>query len=251
LAWGRAAGMEPSTEKLLEALCTDPKSSRERLLHVAGLMFAERGRDAVSTRELTRAAGANLSAIGYYFGSKDGLYNQAIDFTIAGTRALIAGAEARLRADLAAAGRDRRKLARAARAFVRAVLTALLGLGPEHWPRRLIMREIDLPTAAFDRLYQAIFEPLIGAFRALVVAATERDGDEAETTILTNALLGECLIFHRNRPIILRNLDWDEYTPERIALVVEIVVDGILDALDLPRARADGDGDGQVGPGSI
>ena len=234
--------MEPSTEKLLEALCTDPRSSRERLLHVAGLMFAERGRDAVSTRELTKAAGANLSAIGYYFGGKDGLYNEAIDYTIAGTQKPIAGAEARLRAELPAAGRDRDALARAARAFVRAVLTALLGLGPEHWPRRLIMREIDHPTAAFDRLYRAIFEPLIGAFRDLVVAATARDADDAETIILTNALLGECLIFHRNRPIILRNLGWDEYTPARIALVVEIVVDGILDALDLPREAGAGGG---------
>ena len=123
---------------------------------------------------------------------------------------------------------------------VRAVLTALLGLGPEHWPRRLIMREIDTPTAAFDRLYQAIFQPLIDAFKQVVVIATDRDPDNPETTILTNALLGECLIFHRNRPIILRDLGWHEYTPDRIALVVDIVVEGILDALDLPAVKGEG-----------
>jgi len=227
--------MTDETEKILESLCDDPSSARERLLHVAGMLFADRGVDAVSTRELTKAAGANLSAIAYYFGGKDGLYNEAIDYTIAGTHHLIGGAEDRLRADLATAGGDRDQLSKAAVVFVRAVLTALLGLGPEHWPRRLIMREIDTPTAAFDRLYEAIFQPLIGAFRDIVVAATDRDPDNPETIILTNALLGECLIFHRNRPIILRNLGWTEYTTERIGMVVDIVVDGILDALDLPK----------------
>lgn len=230
--------MTDDTEKILETLCDDPSSARERLLHVAGMLFADRGVDAVSTRELTKAAGANLSAIAYYFGGKDGLYNETIDYTIAGTQHLIGGAEERLRADLASVDGDRDRLAGAAEVFVRAVLTSLLGLGPEHWPRRLIMREIDTPTTAFDRLYEAIFQPLIGGFRDIVVAATDRDPDNPETIILTNALLGECLIFHRNRPIILRNLGWTEYTPERISLVVDIVVEGILDALDLPKKAA-------------
>ena len=231
--------MPEDTDKILESLCDDPTSARERLLHVAGMMFADRGIDAVSTRELTKAAGANLSAIAYYFGGKEGLYNEAIDYTIAGTQKLIGGAEDTLRADLDAAAGDRDALARAAAAFVRAVLTALLGLGPEHWPRRLIMREIDTPTDAFDRLYQAIFEPLIDTFKQVVVVATDRDPDNPETTILTNALLGECLIFHRNRPIILRDLGWSEYTQNRIALVVDIVVEGILDALDLPAVKGE------------
>jgi len=230
--------MEPTTDQILDALCADPTSARERLLHTAGMMFAERGPDAVSTRELTKTAGANLSAIAYYFGGKDGLYNEAVDYTIADTRKLIDGAEQRLRAELAAAGADRAKLARAASAFVCAVLTALLGRGPEQWPWRLVLREIDHPTGAFERLYQAIFAPLTDAFADLVVAATGREPGEEETVILTNALLGECLIFLRNRPLVLRNLGWSEYTPRRIALVVEIVVDGILDALDLPRAGA-------------
>ena len=74
--------MPEDTDKILESLCDDPTSARERLLHVAGMMFADRGIDAVSTRELTKAAGANLSAIAYYFGGKEGLYNEAIDYTI-------------------------------------------------------------------------------------------------------------------------------------------------------------------------
>jgi AcrR family transcriptional regulator len=51
----------------------DDQGTKERLLSTALRMFAESGFDAVSIRDITNAAGANLGAIGYYFGSKDGL----------------------------------------------------------------------------------------------------------------------------------------------------------------------------------
>lgn len=226
------------TQELIETLCEDPSSSRERLLHVGGILFSDSGLDAVSTRALSKAAGVNLSAIGYYFGGKEGLYRATIEHTVTTIQTLIGGAEERLRDDLAAASDDREALAGAAAAFVRAVLGGLLGLGPQNWTRHLIMREIDHPTAAFDTLYEGIFKPLNQSFGSLVGATSRRSPGDAETIILTNALIGECLIFHRNRPVILRNLGWDEYTPERITMVVGVVVDGILDALDLPRATA-------------
>lgn len=48
-------------------------AARERILDIAQELFAERGFDGVSVRELAQAAEVNLAAINYYFGSKDGL----------------------------------------------------------------------------------------------------------------------------------------------------------------------------------
>ena len=48
-------------------------ATRERLLGVAERLFAERGIDAVSTRDITRDADANSASIHYHFGSKAGL----------------------------------------------------------------------------------------------------------------------------------------------------------------------------------
>ncbi len=232
--------MDKKIEKLLKSLCDDPNSCRERLLHTAGMLFAEHGMDAVSTRALTKTAGANLSAIAYYFGGKENLYNETLNYTIAHAQKLLGGAEAELRADVARAKGDRRQLARAAARFVRGLITALLGPGPETWQKQLVMREIDHPTAAFERLFEAIFSPLTEAFLDLVVAATGRDRDSPQTVMLTSALLGECLIFHRNQPVILRSLGWDDYGAEGIEAVIRIVTEGILEALDLPKdARAE------------
>jgi AcrR family transcriptional regulator len=48
-------------------------ATRERLLGVAERLFAERGIDAVSIRDITRDADANSASIHYHFGSKAGL----------------------------------------------------------------------------------------------------------------------------------------------------------------------------------
>lgn len=47
--------------------------SKRRLLDAAELLFAERGFEAVSVRDITQLAKANVAAINYHFGTRDGL----------------------------------------------------------------------------------------------------------------------------------------------------------------------------------
>jgi TetR/AcrR family transcriptional regulator, regulator of cefoperazone and chloramphenicol sensitivity len=49
-------------------------SIRERLLDEAEALFAEKGYNTVSVREIIAAANCNLAAINYYFGTKENLY---------------------------------------------------------------------------------------------------------------------------------------------------------------------------------
>jgi AcrR family transcriptional regulator len=58
-------------------------SAQSRILDVAIRLFAERGFDEVTVREIAEAAGANVAAINYYFGAKEQLIRQAIRSVIA------------------------------------------------------------------------------------------------------------------------------------------------------------------------
>jgi len=69
-----------------------PAETRERVLEVAERLFAERGLDAVSIRDIIAAAGANLGAINYHFGTKDRLIEAVFE------RRLIPSIQERLRA---------------------------------------------------------------------------------------------------------------------------------------------------------
>jgi AcrR family transcriptional regulator len=53
--------------------------TRERILNAAERLFAERGLDGVSTRDITAQAKANVGAINYYFGNKEGLVFAVFD----------------------------------------------------------------------------------------------------------------------------------------------------------------------------
>ncbi|WP_213362123.1 CerR family C-terminal domain-containing protein [Brachymonas denitrificans] len=56
---------------------SDGQLARERLLAEALRLFSEQGFARTSTRAIAQAAGANISAISYYFGDKQGLYRCA------------------------------------------------------------------------------------------------------------------------------------------------------------------------------
>jgi AcrR family transcriptional regulator len=53
-----------------------PGSTKERILCAAEALFAQRGFDGASLRQLTAAAGVNLAAVNYHFGSKEKLVEQ-------------------------------------------------------------------------------------------------------------------------------------------------------------------------------
>jgi AcrR family transcriptional regulator len=61
--------MAPGRERRNE----NGRETQARILAVAEALFAERGIDAVSTRDITQAAGTNAAAIHYHFGSRSAL----------------------------------------------------------------------------------------------------------------------------------------------------------------------------------
>lgn len=70
--------------------------TRQRLLEATRSLLAEHGEDAVTLRDITQAAGANVAAVSYHFGSKEALcratceqaVTQLIEEQIDGLRAL-------------------------------------------------------------------------------------------------------------------------------------------------------------------
>jgi AcrR family transcriptional regulator len=55
---------------------SDSESSREKLIVSAERLFADRGFDGVSVRDIANAAGVNSALVGYYFRGKEGLLSE-------------------------------------------------------------------------------------------------------------------------------------------------------------------------------
>jgi AcrR family transcriptional regulator len=72
---GKAALKPPiANEKV--AASDDADGTRDRILRTAERLFAERGFNGVSVRELAAAAQVNIASIGYHFKSKEGLLSE-------------------------------------------------------------------------------------------------------------------------------------------------------------------------------
>jgi AcrR family transcriptional regulator len=85
-------------------------STKNRILSAAESLFAQRGFDGASLRQLTAAAGVNLAAVNYHFGSKEKLVEQvfrrrldALNSQRLSALAAIAGAESTTIEDVLAA----------------------------------------------------------------------------------------------------------------------------------------------------
>ncbi len=91
-------------------------ATREMLLNAAERLFSERGFDVTSVRDITKAAGANLGAINYYFGTKERLGIEVYARCLAGVNK---ERIARLDALEAAAGGEGPRLDQVIEAFIR------------------------------------------------------------------------------------------------------------------------------------
>src|SRR3979409_1876422 len=72
---GKAA-LEPATASEKVVASDDADGTRERILRTAERLFAERGFNGVSVRELAAAAQVNIASIGYHFDNKEGLLSE-------------------------------------------------------------------------------------------------------------------------------------------------------------------------------
>lgn len=128
------------------------RTTRDHLLDVAEMLFARKGIDATSMREINRAADQqNASAIHYYFGSKEALVTEILDTRMSAVNR----ARLLLLRDLEAEG-GLRDLRRVTEAFIIPLAAHLnAGDGPDNYIRFLaqfyMSNQFDIWSIAKDR----------------------------------------------------------------------------------------------------
>jgi len=85
------------------------------------------------------------------------------------------------------------------------------------------MREQMLPTAAFEIIYRGFQARMHGICSALVGRVVGGRPDDPEIRIITTTIIGQILIFRAARATTQHLLDWQEFSPERIALIQSVV----------------------------
>jgi AcrR family transcriptional regulator len=205
--------------------------TRAQLIDAALDVFGRLGFEGASTREIAKAANANLAAILYHFGGKEGLHlavaehiAQSIAAKLGPTIAAIAAPEA-----TATPVAARRML----HTLVETFADVILGTAEaERWAR-FIVREQMQPTAAFDVIYRFMGNAVVNASR-LFAAAVNRP-DDAELRVRVFTLMGQVLIFRVAQAVVLRRLEWRAVGDAERALIKRIVLGNLDDIIDAEK----------------
>jgi AcrR family transcriptional regulator len=169
--------------------------TRRRLIDAAGELFAARGYQNASVRDICGRAGANLAAVKYHFGNKEGLY-----------REVLLGAHRELR--------DREPIPRlehfktaelALTEWIRFTLRLVLLRRPSHpYVGRVLARELQQPTAVLTDLVQLVMQPVRKELERIIGTLLGPANSRARRGQLANFVLGLCAFHEFGRPVLER-----------------------------------------------
>lgn len=208
--------------------------SRARILASAGRLFAARGYNGVSMRELAKAARVNLGAVNYHFGGKRELYRETIQRLIDDIGPAFGPIIRSLREDVERAAGDRQALSACSSRFVRGMLGAVLGNRSMRWQMAFLLREFHQPSPEFPMLLEQRISPMHDAVGGLLAAALDREAGDPEVLLRSQALIGQIMSFGACRAVVCARLGWPDYSRERIERIADALIPATLASLNLP-----------------
>ena len=180
----------------LQALALMPPRdpvTRIRIIEHAASLFAERGFEKVTVREICDAASVNVAAVNYHFGDKDALYRAVVRRAVAAMRetnelSVEAGRGARPEAQL--------------RAYIHVFLSRMSGRDRYSWIHKLMTREMEGPSEVTRLVLREVLEPRMQHLSAIVgeIAGLQPDDPRVMRAVLS--IQGQILLF--GRPIAPR-----------------------------------------------
>jgi AcrR family transcriptional regulator len=159
--------------------------TKTKILVAAGPVFADKGYQAATVREICQLADVNLASVNYYFGDKQQLYDEAVRTAhqLCIAQVPMPDWPANASAEIKLAG------------FIRTMYTRMVGSQSAPWQTRLMMREVLDPTETCRQMVDDYFRP---HFAMLLDILRELLGDDLPLHRLQQigfSVVGQCLYY--------------------------------------------------------
>ncbi|WP_295880505.1 TetR/AcrR family transcriptional regulator [uncultured Thiohalocapsa sp.] len=199
-----------------EEATTAAGGTRERLLAAALEVFAERGYEAATIREICSRAGANTAAVHYHFGDKRSLY-EAIYGTLFETLR-------QRRTDFLPAGAPP---AERLRVYIRALFEEIFCCAGNTERQvqlsTIYLSEMANPSEVLDRIVTEHLEPDARELYSIVGELLGRPPEHPQTIDCAASVVGQILYYYHAAPILTRLHPDRAAVPERLDQLVEHV----------------------------
>ena len=200
------------------------KDSKTRLLEVALKLFATKGFDGVSTREIAQKAKINISAITYYFGGKEELYAAVLEYI----KLTFKQDAAQIIKELNYSKNLKDMTDKEARTIFHRVYGEVLNAAfkPKNMYMSMILaKESVNPSKTAIKVFTEKKLPLTLEIMKLVSKITGLSQTNAKTVLITETLLNKVMVFGRDKTRILFTLGIKDYDEKTMSLIREIVLE--------------------------
>jgi TetR/AcrR family transcriptional regulator, regulator of cefoperazone and chloramphenicol sensitivity len=204
--------------------------TRQRLLQAAGQVFAAKGFEAATVREICRLADVgNIAAVNYYFRDKERLYIESVKNACASRLDKVP------RPDWAPDATTADKL----RHFLRAFLGLLLEGPPQPWQLQLMMRELANPSAACAEFVRDLARPNFELVLSIIDEALPPRTSKSKRHLIALSIIGQCIYHRLARPIVGMLVGDQEFQHLDADRLAEHIADFSLAALGLENVAHD------------
>ncbi|NOY64384.1 MAG: CerR family C-terminal domain-containing protein [Nitrospirae bacterium] len=200
-------------------------TTKDRILDAAEELFAEKGFDGVSVREITARAGCNVAAVNYHFGNKKGLYLAVFRERMAERARKVQ--EAFWKEIENESEPDAEKIIRTlARSFLKSPFSEKERL----LHHKLIARETNRPTEAFEIFYSEVVNPFFSALLKLLAPYLPEGLSEQEKMLYVISIISQVMHFNLARTM-LTHLTGKRFDSPFIDSLIEHIVSFSLNGL--------------------
>jgi AcrR family transcriptional regulator len=192
----------------------EQEDARGRLIDAAIALFAETGYEGTSVRDLATAAGVNVAAVSYHFGSKDALYHEALRSCLAPCGEMRERMQAHL--DAALRAKTRKAAEEALRGCIQDFLAVLMSPAGRH--SHLVMREQSEAKPRFEPVIREFFQP-VGSILQQVILMLAPKLPQMSAFMVISGIIGQCLHVYKARATYRVLAGVDSHSPEYIGMV--------------------------------
>ena len=199
--------------------------TKERILNTAEVLFAQKGYQAVSVREITSAAKCNLAAVNYHFGNKENLYLEVFR-----SRWVPRAKRVRESFRKSLARQESLSEAKVVRALAQAFVEGPLSDEERLRHSQLMTREMTQPTEAFEHVAEQVIQPFFKEVSDKLASVLTDELGEEQMLLNIFSIFAMVLYFNFARVAVSR-LTGREYDTAFRALLVEQITNFSLGGL--------------------
>ncbi len=202
----------------------DSDDVKDRLMQAAGKVFAERGYQSATVREICAAAGVNGASVNYYFRDKETLYVE----TVKCARQLRA-AQYPMPEWPPGTPAEQRLLD-----FTTTLLRRMIAGDRAAWNTQLMFREVLQPTRACMEMVEQYIRPLFEQLMQIVRELFGPSVPEHQVRQIAFGIIGQCMHYRVAGEVVRMLTPEDEYqrhySPEQLA---ELITNTVLSSAGL------------------